>query len=119
MNIYTKWVFSLVSVWFVLLSPVLPGIAQTPTEGERTQNKNASSSGQVVDSPTSQETSSSPKAVIKLKPVTITATRIEKPLTAIPNTVTIVEREAITQQTTIRTTSKVFSKIRFRDSVPA
>ena len=40
--------------------------------------------------------------MIKLKPVTITATRIEKPLTAIPNTVTIVEREAITQQTTIR-----------------
>jgi len=39
---------------------------------------------------------------IKLKPVTVTTTRIEKPITAIPNTVTILEREAITQQTTIR-----------------
>ncbi|GJL56016.1 MAG: TonB-dependent receptor [Nitrospirales bacterium] len=39
---------------------------------------------------------------IKLKPVTISATRVKKPVTAIPNTVTILEQEAITQQTIIR-----------------
>ncbi|WP_447970605.1 TonB-dependent receptor [Nitrospira sp. M1] len=39
---------------------------------------------------------------IKLKPVTVSAMRVEKPVTAIPNTVTILEQEAITQQTIIR-----------------
>lgn len=101
MNIHTKSVLGFVTVWLVLASPVLPGLAQTTTGGEQSQKANMSSSGQGVDSPappTSPETSSGSK----VKPVTITATRIEKPLTAIPNTVTIVEREAIAQQTTIR-----------------
>ena len=105
MNIYTKWVLGFASAWLVVGSLGLPGLAQTPAEEGRTQSKNASSGGQGADSqpsPTSPETSSGPKVRLKVKPVTITATRIEKPLTAIPNTVTIVEREAITQQTTIR-----------------
>ena len=38
----------------------------------------------------------------RLEPIRVTATRIEKPVTAIPNTVTVVERNEITQQTTIR-----------------
>ncbi len=75
MGMNTRWIVTCVSMGCVLVSPVLPGMAQP--------------------SPPSKE-------VIALKPVTVTATRIEKPLTAIPNTVTIVDREAITQQTTIR-----------------
>ena len=105
MKIHTKWVPCFVAVWLVLVGLVLPVVAQTSAEEERIQNKDTSLGEQGVDSqasPTSPETSSGPKVRLKVKPVTITATRIEKPLTAIPNTVTIVEREAITQQTTIR-----------------
>ena len=105
MTTHAKSVFSFVTIWLVLAIPVLPGLAQTMTGGEQSQKGNTNSSGQGVVSSipqTSPETSTGSKVRLKVKPVTITATRIEKPLTAIPNTVTIVEREAITQQTTIR-----------------
>ncbi len=103
MDMITRWVVTFVSVWFLLVLPVFPGIAETPKKEDRTQNNTGSEAQtDVVDkAPISQEPPSVPK-VTKLKPVTVTATRIEKPITAIPNTVTIVEREAITQQTTIR-----------------
>lgn len=105
MNIHAKWILGLVLVWLLLVGSALPGMAQMPTKEQGSQNTDTTSGGQDVDSSTpqtSQETASASKVKLKLKPVTITATRIEKPLTAIPNTVTIVEREAITQQTTIR-----------------
>lgn len=105
MNIYTKSILGLVSVWLLLVSLALPAIAQMPAAEDRTQSKDVSSGGEGVDSQTSQaspETPSGLKVRLKVKPVTITATRIEKPITAIPNTVTVVELEAITQQTTIR-----------------
>ena len=105
MTTHTKSVLSFSTIWLVLAILVLPGLAQTTTGGEQSQKGNTNSSGQGVDAPTPQtapDTSSVPEVSFRLKPVTITATRIEKPLTAIPNTVTIVEREAITQQTTIR-----------------
>ena len=38
----------------------------------------------------------------QLESIHVTATRIEKPVTAIPNTVTVVERDEIAQQTVIR-----------------
>ncbi len=103
MDMTTRWVVPFVSVGFLLVLPVFPGIADTPKKEERTQNNTGSEAHTdgVDNAPTSQETPSVPQ-VTTLKPVTVTATRIEKPITAIPNTVTIVEREAITQQTTIR-----------------
>ena len=103
MDMNTRWIITSVSAALVLVSPVFPGMAETPTKEERVQNKNTELEESTdVAAPTSPQTPSDSKAVIKLKPVTVTATRIEKPITAIPNTVTIVEREAITQQTTIR-----------------
>ncbi len=105
MNIHAKWVFRLILVCLVLTGFEFSALGQTSTDGQPTQGKETSAGGPVADSPTpqaAQETSAGSKVRLKVKPVTITATRIEKPLTAIPNTVTIVEREAITQQTTIR-----------------
>ena len=92
-----------------LLSTLL-SFAETTTEKIQNQShapileRQGNSSTSAV--PETTQASSSPAGEkikqIKLKPVTVTATRIEKPVTAIPNTVTILGREAITQQTTIR-----------------
>ncbi len=105
MNVHAKSVFRCILVCLVLVGLEISAFGQTSTDGQPAQGKDTSSGGHIADSPTSQsaqETSSGTKVKLKLKPVTITATRIEKPITAIPNTVTVVELEAITQQTTIR-----------------
>ncbi len=107
MSINTKWVVPFVSLWLVLGNLVLPVMAETRTKEEQAQNQNTKSDGQprVVNTlppQISQAPPLGPKVGLKLKPVTVTATRIEKPIIAIPNTITLVEGEAITQQTTIR-----------------
>lgn len=67
-------------------------MAQPQRDGEAEQTETSTA----ADSPLGQR----PK--FELEPIRVTATRIEKPVTAIPNTVTVIEREAIVQQTVIR-----------------
>lgn len=83
---------ALALICLVGISVVLPAMAQTPASDLPAQNQTS----------TPATATSDQEGRIKLRPIHVTATRIEKPVTAIPNTVTIIEREAITQQTMIR-----------------
>ncbi|WP_454064462.1 TonB-dependent receptor [Candidatus Nitrospira salsa] len=110
MGILTNRSLAFIIVCMSCLHMATPSMAETGREQteasqQKTHSDGPQSSGDVsTESNTSVDASSEQTAVqkIKLKPVTVSATRVEKPISAIPNTVTILEREAITQQTTIR-----------------
>ncbi|GJL56014.1 MAG: TonB-dependent receptor [Nitrospirales bacterium] len=110
MGIITNWLLAILILAMSSLPMATPSIAETDSE-RRHGAQHDSSSGTHTNLRSSTLNSNTrggisgkktPVQAIKLKPVTVSATRVEKPITAIPNTVTIVEQETITQQTTIR-----------------
>ena len=88
---HTRWVITALILVFGLTAWG-PVAAQTSSDDQ--QNQAAASEA--------EETGPGQAARFRLEPIHVTATRIEKPVTAIPNTVTVVERGEIAQQTTIR-----------------
>ncbi len=110
MGILTSRALTIIIVSMSSLHMATPSIAETGAAEHGIAQQETSSGEQSIPGDSTPEANAPGERTsegttiqkIKLTPVTVSATRVEKPITAIPNTVTIVERETITQQTTIR-----------------